>query len=115
MRATVQKDTETRESTPVEMKRNENCENVGAQVMRIGKGSQNPTAGRERTGGDRSQERVRTSADDARSCYGEEPNAADQVSQEHLGCGRQLICAGQCHVACSSGFRKVSEANKRST
>ena len=30
---------------PVEMQRNENCENVGAQVMRIVKGSQNHTAG----------------------------------------------------------------------
>ena len=30
---------------PVEIKRNENCENVGAQVMRIVKGSQNHTAG----------------------------------------------------------------------
>ena len=57
------------------MKRNENCENVGAQVMRIVKGSQR------HTGGDRSQDRVRTSAGEASSCYSEEPNAADSESR----------------------------------
>ena len=69
---------ETRKSFPVEMKRNEYCENVEAQVMRIVNGSQNHTSGGERTGGDRSQDRMRTSADDASSCCSEERNAADQ-------------------------------------
>ena len=44
--------------------------------MRIVQGSQNHTAGRERTGGDRSQDSVRASADDASLCKSEEPNAA---------------------------------------